>query len=325
MLLRFLILAVAVLASSLVMGAAYASETDQYMAWGVELEDCSAALNDYLNDEIAVYLARKNAKRHPPEAAEKLVQGLYFYLFNGLHASRIRHFVMTSDEVDRYPDDSVGYSEHLQMSIFGMKSFPFFLPMADTINVGGIYLGIDKIGHFFGFGRRYLKRYLRYREDGMGEEEAMEKTVLHGFLVERYFVGNLIDGIFSYGDLEANFQGMMMARALSEGDDAPFQRIDGKWVLTRPVDILEFITADFDESYNNSHYSGLRKGQVHEVLRRDVCPKRVLPSVQARFAYYGNWEPSFSEQVLDGFYAERKRNPRERQALAVICGEAQPE
>ena len=42
-------------------GAA-ASETDQFMVWGIEMEDGSAALNRFLNEEAEVFLAGVNSK-----------------------------------------------------------------------------------------------------------------------------------------------------------------------------------------------------------------------------------------------------------------------
>ncbi|GMU94188.1 MAG: hypothetical protein AMXMBFR4_32460 [Candidatus Hydrogenedentota bacterium] len=299
--------------------SAISLETDQYLVWEVELNDSADAFNRYLNGEIETFLERQNARRDPTTSAEELTLQLYYYLFNGLHSSRLRHWLHTSPEVDRYPPNSVRYAEHLRMSVFNMRSFPFILPMSRTIRLGDVYLGIDKMGHFFGFGRRSFRHYLKLREDGLIEGEAIEQTILRGYFMERYFVGNVMDGVFSYADLEANFQGMVMARAFCEGEDAYFRRMNGKWVLTRPVDIRLFITPYFDESYNRSHYIGRRKRHVIREIQEKVCPKLQSPLVQQRFEHYRQWPPSYCQQVVREHQERLGKDYRSEQDLEKLC------
>jgi len=298
----------------------HASETDQFLALDVELDDSADTFNRYLNEQAGIFLEKQNARRHPVETPEQLTLKFYSYLFRGLLSSRLRSWLIHSEDLDRYPDESVSYFKYLRMSVHGTGSFPFILPMARTLRVGDVHFGIDKIGHFFGFGRRGFKGYLKLRERGLGEEEALEKIIPHWLFMERYFVGNLTDGIYSYGDIEANFQGLMMARAFCEGDDPYFKRVDGKWILSRSIDIAPFITPDFDETYNLSHFSGLRKKHVFKVLRRDYCDKFALPIVQERFRRYDAVPQSFSQDVIDRYYAKRRKDPRKNQTLECICG-----
>lgn len=301
-----------------------ALETDQFLVWDLELADAAPAVNRYFNQQIREFLDRQNARQDPIDSPQELTNKLFFYLFNGLHSSRLRAWLHSSPEIDVYPPRDVKYAEHLRMSIYDMRSFPYILPLSRTMRVGDVYLGTDKFGHMFGFGRRSFKRYLRDREEGIPEEEAVRRTIMHGYFMERYLVGNVMDGIFSYADLEANYQGMMMARAFCEGDDAYFKRVDGKWVMTRPFDIRPFITPDFDESYNRSRYMGLRKFNVLRVLRAEICPKLSSPTVRARFARYRQWPPSRCRQVIDAYYRERGEDPRAEQDLETLCSPASP-
>ena len=200
-----------------------------------------------------------------------------------------------------------------------MRAFPFFMPMARTMEVGDVRFGMDKIGHFFGFGRRGYKQYLKYINRGMSEEEATEKVIRSWLFSERLLVGNLVDGIYSYADVEANYQGLLMIRSLTEGDNPNFKKVDGQWVLAKPIDIVPFITPDFDETYNLSHYSGPRKNQVFKVLCPTYYEKLSLPVVQERFERYQAWPRSFCREVTDRYYAERKKDPREVQSLDCMC------
>lgn len=299
-------------------GASYCAETDQYLAWEVELTDASGPLNRYLDEQIGLFLDRANERNDGDCLCEDLTQDLYKYLFRNLLSSRLRKYVFESPDIERFPDPSVSYSEHYKMSIYRGRSFPYLLPMARTMRIGDVYFGMDKIGHVFGFGRRYHGRYLRLVRDGATSEEAMEKVIRRGIAYEQTVVGKLVDGVFSHGDMEANFQGMRMARDFCEGDAPYFGRSDGKWVLARPLDLREYITPDFDESYNPPFYWAARKRFVLPILREEYGAKLQLPRVQARFARYREREPSFSKRFIDRFFDEKGRNPQRIQALATL-------
>ncbi|HIJ74294.1 MAG TPA: hypothetical protein HPP83_09360 [Candidatus Hydrogenedentes bacterium] len=294
-----------------------AAETDQYLAWEVELRDCSDAFNRYLNQEVKRFLEKKNrAKR--AYTPEKLTQKLYLHLFQGIHHSRLRRWLRRSEEVDRFPENSVSFFQYQRMSIYRDLSFPYILPMARTICVNGVYLGTDKISHFFGFGRRYYKRYLRYRKKGFSEEEAVEKVIYWGIHVEKTLVGGLVDGIFSHGDLEAAFQGFRLAKALCAGPDPYIVHDGSEWQLAREIDIRDYVTPDFDESYNNSSYWGARRRHVLSVLNEEYCPKVSLPIVEERFARYEETEPSLSRRVIAAYFEDKENDARKEQSIIAL-------
>ncbi|MFP4499578.1 MAG: hypothetical protein ACLFTT_01135 [Candidatus Hydrogenedentota bacterium] len=304
--------------------AAHAAETDQFLTWEVVLADSTGPLNTYLNEQAHAFLENVNNFAAPIETAEALTIRFYEYLFQGLHSSRIRTFVNTDPHIDRYPNREVSFLEYQRMSIYRKPAFPYILPMARTVRIGNVYLGTDKIGHFFGFGRRYFQRFLRHRdEERRDPEAAMRKVVQWGIAIERSLVGGLVDGIFSYADLEANFQGFQMALDCAEGDNPYFQKAGGKWVLTSPFDLRDYITPGFDESYNVNHYQGLRKRQVLPILEREYCKLRDSGIVQRRFGRYELHEPSFSQQVIKAHYDEKDTAPQEEQSLHNLCPQHQ--
>ena len=299
--------------------AAYAAETDQYLAWGVELEDSTDALNRFLNAQVEEFLKRANSRAKPSRTGEELTQDFYLYMFQGLHYSRVRGWLRHSDEVDRFPDNSVSYFRYKRMSVYRDLSFPYvILPMARTVRLNNVYLGIDKIAHFFGFGRRYYSRYLRYRADGLSEDEAVEKVVRCGIHLEKNFVGQLVDGIFSYADLEADFQGFRMAKDLCGGENPYIVHEGNQWVLARRIDIREYITPDFDESYNNSSYWGTRRRNVLAILKNEYCSKAALPEVQERFARYRRAVPSFSSRTIAKYFEEKSIRAQKEQSVDAL-------
>ena len=273
-------------------GAA-AGETDQYLTWEITLADSSDALNNFLEEEIGRFLEKANRRTRPTKSAGELTIELYLHLFEGLHASRIRNWLKTSAEVDRYPSDELSDWEYQQMSIFRKPAFPYILPMAQTIRVGEVYLGIDKIGHMFGFGRRYFQRYHRALAEGDSHDEALERVLSWGIRHEYSLVGKLVDGVFSHGDMEANYQGFRLARALSSGEAPLFYREKGTWHFRGGIDIHDYVTPDFDESFNTNSFARWRE-------------RLVMPIVEAR--YHGASPPARFEAYQRGYHASLSKN-----------------
>jgi hypothetical protein len=293
-------------------------ETDQYLAWGASLDDSTEELNSYLNDGIETALARVRQ----PERLEcgELPPRIYRYLFHGLLRSRLRHYLSEHPSIDRHPGADVGYFGYLRGSLFRGPAFPFLLPMSRTIRIDGVHLGIDKVNHIFGFGRRYYNRYRSARRRGHDEEEAVRRTVLWGLKIERYFVGGMLDGILSYADLEANYQGMRLARDLCEAKPAHLELTGGRWRLARPVDIRGYVNPRLDESYNENQYTGWRWRQVRAILEAEVCPRLAEPAVRSGWMRYRLADrPSRAEIIIRDRLAERRRERRHQQSLLSVC------
>lgn len=294
----------AVVGAALFLGTlrAGAGETDQYLTWDVTLTDSSVALNRYLNEEIRTFVAKENARGRSAESVEALTIGLYLHLFEGLYASRVRNWLKTSPEVDRYPSNEYSDWEYQRMSIFRKPAFPFVLPMAQTVRVGEIYLGIDKIGHMFGFGRRYYQRYLRACADGRPHEQAVEGVIYWGIQHEMSVVGKLVDGIFSKGDVEANYQGFRLALALSTGDAPLFYRENGAWCYRGGLDLRDYVTPEMDESYNPNDYASWRGRRVDPIVATEYGSSSPPP----RFtAYQSNYKPSLSTVLVNAWLEKR--------------------
>ncbi len=306
---RYLPLWLALL-GTLVSGSAFGAETDQFLTWDIELADASGAFNDYLDQEIAVFLDRANRRTRPYGDATALTLAFYTHLFQGLHASRVRHWLKHDEGVARYPDNSFSDLAYQQQSIFQKPAFPFVLPMAQTIRVGDVYFGIDKIGHMLGFGRRYLQIYERHRNAGLDDAAALEKVIAWGIHHEAGLVGKLVDGIFSHADLEANYQGFRMARAFCAGETPLFHNVEGVWVYRGGLDIRDYITPDFDESYNLNDYARWRYRRVAPVFLALYGDNPLAPRVQKRFARYrALGEPSLSKRLIDAHFDGRVPDP----------------
>ncbi len=281
---------------------AQAGETDQYLTWATTLPDSSGALNAFLEQEIGNFLEKANGRTRPPESTDALTIDLYLHFFEGLHSSRIRNWLKTSTQVARFPSDDLSDWEYQRMSIFKEPAFPFLLPMAQTIRVGDVYLGIDKIGHMFGFGRRYFQRYQRALVEGDNHDAAVERVLTWGIQHESSLVGKLVDGVFSHGDMEANYQGFRLALAFSSGESPLLYRENGVWRYRGGLDIRDYITPEMDESYNPNDYARWRGRRVNPIL--DARYGNAAPP--ARFTLYErNHQPSLSKSFVDAWFEQR--------------------
>lgn len=310
-------------------GQARASESDQFMLWGRELEDGAPALNRYLNDEFELFLTRLNAHRNSDEITpQEATVRWYRHMFRHLLYGKIRGYFRNSGEIEAYPprNDAIGMLKYQKMSIFRHRgSFPWILPMSRTIRLGDVYLGTDKVSHMLGYGRRYFVRYWKHRRNGLSESEAMEKVIRWGMQQELSVVGRFTDGITSYADLEANYQGLLFGLDICCSQDPLLTRRDGKWVQTRDIDILPFITPDMDESYNTAHFWLLRKRFVLPVIKEEYIPMLDSPEVQERFAIYDTYPKSLNMQLIERWLAEKDRNPKELQSLRALQAEVEAE
>ncbi|HEO70060.1 MAG TPA: hypothetical protein ENN80_02280 [Candidatus Hydrogenedentes bacterium] len=249
--------------------------------------------------------------------AEDLTRKTFLHFFYNWSSSRIKDFIYESGETECYPPPSVGLGDFIEMSIYRDNALPYFIvAMTPTIRIGDVYLGVDKIAHFFGFGRRYYIRYSRLRKRGLDEREAIERLVGRGILQEKMYFGRISSGIFSHADLEANYQGFCLARDLCSGEEPYIVRESARWVLSRPVDLRDYVTPDFDESYNQCAYWPWRLRKVAPVLTRQYADITMRPNVQARMARYAASPPSLSKQLIEEASKTWRRAPK-RIALPV--------
>lgn len=134
-----------------------------------------------------------------------------------------------------------------------------------TVHVHGYYMGTDKIDHFFQQGYEYFKVVGRYKARGAGDSEAAAAAVARGVRQERTYFGTLLSGVYSNGDLAANYAGMKfylnLRHAVRIGDRVHpplFAQTPEGWRLRPGIDadhLLEpFLSNHLDESLNPSRY-----------------------------------------------------------------------
>ena len=172
------------------------------------------------------------------------------------------------------------------------KSLFLFLPhiyftISPTVKLYGSEFGTDKIAHLFQQGYSYYKIYNRALADGATPDEAAQKAVRWGQYTERTIYGTLVAGVYSNGDLAANFVGMKFYQGLTRevriGNTtrpAILRLKDGFWAFNENVSLRElllkpFISDHLNEALNPSiftRYLGVR-AYVRRIVRRRSCEK----------------------------------------------------
>lgn len=281
-------------------GTAGAAETDQFLLWGVELEDSADHVNKWLNDELDSFLAGINSDRHHQnDSADQLAIAFLRHVFSVRPFAHVNE-LYNSDRLDEYPPrEDVNFLEYQRMSVYRKPAFPFVLFMARTIRIGDVYLGLDKLSHLFGFGRRYFVDYLKLESKGLEHEPIVKRLIQQGMRRELWLTGRVINGVISRADLEANFQGLRFALSLCRGPHPVLAKREGAWTRTRPIDIRPYITPHMDESYYQNQYWAARKRQVLPVIATEYAPRADNPAVRARFSIYDTYTPSFNVRYVE--------------------------
>lgn len=295
----------------------FAVETDQYMTWGKTIPDSTIPINQYFNQQITK-VVESNKHKSCEQVADKVFQALK----GKVTFSALSLWAARAEEVAKYPDPKkVSLRQFALDSIHrGMKFRNFFVKPARSININGVYLGVDKLGHFSFVGHKYYELYLEARQMQKTKEEAILDAIKYGAWNERYLLGFYISGVYSLGDLEANYQGLMMGIDLCEGDNSILVKNADEITVRRPLNIQDYINPDFDESYNYSVFNPHKFKQMKKDLMK-YCSSRNDEVVLNRFRDYQNrFKPSFNTQFLksylltEGFYQRR-----EEQSLDTIC------
>ncbi len=272
--------------------SSYSLETDQFLAQNANIKDSGAVLDRYFNLQIekAINEANTSSKNKSCRdisnlVMDNLVGGKYFAI------SAISRFATKSKEIERFPDDSVSNKEYVKMSFY--ENSDILLKVVDfarTINVYGVHMGTDKLGHFALVGRNYFHNYQSNLKDGQEKDEAIKNAILKGYKTEKGLLGYLSAGVLSYGDMEANYQGMKFAIDLCEGENPMIIKEDD-YFIKNPNNIFKmnkYFNPKMDESFNFSFWRPGQYARIKEKLEKSYCESRKNPIYLERTKNYPN-------------------------------------
>jgi hypothetical protein len=240
-----------------------ASEADTFTRRNEALDDAAEIINLKTNKAIQESLQLANAKNNG--CAEKdLYKDMRVY-FNNHMKGKLTIDLMNNPDV---PKREIG----LAKSVYGnwspwdglglglgiMKKTKATL--SDIVRVGDQLVGLDKFEHMFGQGFMY------FDDNYLQEKGAVYSARMGAFREKTILGGNkFANGVFAYGDLAANFNGMRMwNHMLQKRDDVlgvehnigPYiSCVDNKWEQVKEIDMRSYIDDSMDETINCSKFT----------------------------------------------------------------------
>lgn len=306
---------------------ARALETDPYEAWGHDLRDATDMLNAKINYELQKSIDRVNGRRGIRRLTCDTMTDHVAAHFRMLIFHPIEIWASKTPLIDRYPPSEKAELESRKSNIFGGGG-PFdvgaWLPYGPTIEVHGVRIGTDKMAHFFSGGSSYYALYARTLRQGESEAAAERTVIDRGIFSEKTFLGYGTSGVLSRADLEANYRGMTFLLGLCGGDSPQLRREGDHFVLARPFDVRDYVTVEWDESYQNSGFVKRRWKKVKPRLEAH-CPKLDDPWVRAQRARYRKRDRETpTETRMAQLVAEGRMNDVSVYSLDSVCAGGSP-
>ncbi|MEY4580317.1 MAG: hypothetical protein RL701_5020 [Pseudomonadota bacterium] len=132
----------------------------------------------------------------------------------------------------------------------------WYIELSPIIQVGGVAMGIDKLGHYLAQGFQYYE-YYQQLDPRLTVEARAQAVRVYGHKQEYAQLGIATGGVYSYADLAANWSGMLFFLALF--DDVALEGVtharliapDGHgYKRARAFHWAEWVSADWDEVQN---------------------------------------------------------------------------
>jgi len=306
-------------------GPARALETDQYYAWGLPLADATDMVNARFNLELERAIAGFPPD-HPPKSCHAIAAAYRGRMrFILLHDIQI--WAWNTKWVDRIPDGGEAWREYNRTNLYSNNP-PYdpatWMPYTPTIEVAGVRIGTDKLAHFVSSGWTYYHVFRKAVENGTTSREAERQAVHRGIVEESLILGKLASGVFAIPDLEASFAGMHFYSDLCDSEDPVLKLESGGWVISRPIDMRDYVTPRWDESFQPSVYTSRRWNTVEPILKT-YCDRLDDPQVVAMRRRYRERDTG---SLVDELVAERVREGKiadpSRFTIEAVCGRSDP-
>ncbi len=259
---------------------AKSAEVDHFLGTPYVLNDSTDEVNQAFSDLINSFLNKINkSKRAPKLSCHKVTLKIGRHFFNG-HESKISRLMRSHPTIDKFPNIIKGQqtkaeaNSFFKKSIYGKRKFwPYnTVHLAPIININGIYIGSDKLGHIVGMGLAYYKRYSVWRKRGYGHSFSLQKALKFGIFSEFTILGKMASQVFSHADLEANYQGLLFYQSLCH-KSSPHLSLDenGQWYIKKEIKIERFITPYMNEMFNPSTFNRANRKKVLMSLKELHC------------------------------------------------------
>jgi hypothetical protein len=304
---------------------AFSLETDNYLTWGTELKDSSEKINLYLKKEINKALSEINSGSKPLTCFEVTSKIALKFRARFVHDNPIETWLLkNSDSNEFYPETR----DYIEKSIYRLP-YRFYLSsfgLAPNIQVNNIYFGMDKLTHFTSTGRHYFTIFHGKMKQFHSLEKAEKASIDYGLLDELTLHGFWASGVFSYADLEANYQGLQFYKNFCFNKNKNYLGINGenKWVLIKSPRIEDYVSPLWDETFNPSYFLPKNWKKILPTIKNEYCSMRKENEVRNRIQYYKEINrSSFSEHYIQSLKKQDSLSTPfdTHQTLANACKE----
>ena len=241
-----------------------AAEVDQFTGIN-HLKDSSAVIEAEVNRRIQLAITKANSHYPQPLQKKKLhhrirpqcdVERLYGQLQAQLAKSLIGQVETFAEESSQVDKRRVTFQQSVYRDFERLDAPSLVMSerVAAVIRVNHVYLGTDKLGHFFTEGNTYFEITDRM-------SRGVEAGLLYGEWSESLYFGAQTTGVYSYADLVANFNGLRFwnrilathADPLKGEYQAPYIACSNKrWVFNERFSFDDYVDYGWDESINCS-------------------------------------------------------------------------
>jgi hypothetical protein len=302
-----------------------ALETDQFWAWGRELADSTDAVNARFNLELERAIASFPDDR-PPESCRQIAVA-YRKRMRFILLHEIQIWAWNSQWVDRIPNGGDEQREYRRTNLYSnhpLIDTGTWMPFTPTIKVAGVRFGTDKLAHLVSSGWTYYGEYRQGIDKGQTPAEAERRAVRRGLIEESLILGKMASGVLAIPDLESSHAGMQFYIDLCDAEEPIVTRDGDGWTISRPVDLREYVTPRWDESFQPPVYSTSRWRKVRPVLE-SYCDRLADPQVvEMRRRYRDIDRQSVVGQLVAERVAEGKLDDPANYGIEAVCAEADP-
>jgi len=275
-----------------------AAEVD-YTQRGEGLTDISVQINERINRRVRSAIAAYNqdSERGTSCNKERLTQFLSVHLDTNLPEAIVDIYTQVepmqpkSNVADtiyaNVPTTVVEdiYAQH------GACCYPPIIVRSNTQNKN-VTVGLDKVDHFLSNGFSY---YTTFTQTQGTESQKLNASLDLGIGQEEGMWGLRGTGVKSYGDMAANYGGLLMYRDLLDGRGANPAGItcnssDGTFSLppAGEVDIRNYATQAWDEGTNCSSFKNVESAQAVAQAAQSrgmTCPIRTADCMELKRIY----------------------------------------
>lgn len=175
-----------------------------------------------------------------------------------------------------------------------------YLTISDTVKIYGVELGTDKIAHIFQQGYTYYKIYESAIKKGLSPKEAARKANKYGKRSESTYYGYFVSGVYSNGDLAANFAGMKFYQGLTHdikiGDKmrpAILILQNGVWTFKDEKTLRENLLKPFISNHLNE---ALNPSVYFKLFWLDSCVRKTVREKSCK-----EWRKQFPDKMKEDF------------------------